>query len=93
MNNVGDITSRSQNDVSAINVELATTVPDEKVEECWNLLRRKVTDVQESLPEGVSTSIVMDDFGDVYGIVYALTFDGYTYKEAEKYADLIKKRR
>lgn len=91
MNNVGDITSRSQNDVSAINVELATTVPDEKVEECWNLLRRKVTDVQESLPEGVSTSIVMDDFGDVYGIVYALTFDGYTYKEAEKYADLIKK--
>ncbi|WP_353123133.1 efflux RND transporter permease subunit [Dysgonomonas capnocytophagoides] len=91
MNNVGDITSRSQNDVSTINVKLPSTVPDEKVEESWSLLRRKVADVQDNLPEGASASIVMDDFGDVYGIVYALTFDGYSYKEAEKYADLIKK--
>ena len=87
MNNVGDITSRSQ----TINVKLPSTVPDEKVEESWSLLRRKVADVQNNLPEGASTSIVLDDFGDVYGIVYALTFDGYSYNEAEKYADLIKK--
>lgn len=90
MNNVGDVKSRSQNDISTIYVDVATTVPNNEVEQCWDLLRRKVTDVQAELPEGASTSIVMDDFGDVFGIVYALTFDGYSYKEAGRYAELVK---
>lgn len=90
MNNVGDVTSRSQNDISIIYVNVATTVPNDEVEQCWDLLRRKVVDVQGELPKGASTSIVMDDFGDVFGIVYALTFDGYSYKEAGKYAELVK---
>lgn len=91
MKDVQDITSRSMNDMSMINVGLSTLVQNDEVEQCWDMLRRKVTDVQSSLPEGASTSIVMDDFGDVFGMVYALTFDGYTDEEVGKYADLIKK--
>jgi len=47
--------------------------------------------VQSRLPESASTSVVIDDYGDVYGMVYAMTFDeGYSDAEAGKYADLLK---
>lgn len=91
MKDVSDVFSRSMNDMSMITVELSTLVQNNEVEQCWDLLRRKVNDVQGSLPEGASASVVMDDFGDVFGIVYALTFDGYSDEEAGKYAELIKK--
>lgn len=90
MKGVDDVLSRSMNDVSIISVELSTLVQNEEVEQYWDLLRRKVIDVQQSLPEGSSASIVMDNFGDVYGMVYALTFDDYSIWEAGKFADLIK---
>ena len=92
MNSVETVGSRSMNDVSIISVELKTTVQNNEVEQCWDMLRRKVGDVQGSLPDGASTSVVMDNFGDVYGMVYALTFDGFTNREAGKYADLIRRR-
>ncbi|WP_352421685.1 efflux RND transporter permease subunit [Proteiniphilum sp.] len=91
MKGIGDVYSRSMNDVSMITVELTTLVQNNEVEQYWDLLRRKVSDVQANLPEGASPSVVMDDFGDVYGMVYALTFEGYTHEEAGKYAELIKK--
>ncbi len=91
MKGIGDVYSRSMSDMSMITVELSTLVQNDEVEQYWDLLRRKVNDVQGNLPEGASPSIVMDDFGDVYGMVYALTFDGYNNLEAGKYAELIKK--
>lgn len=92
MNSVETVGSCSMNDVSIISVELKTTVQNNEVEQCWDMLRRKVGDVQGSLPDGISPSIVMDNFGDVYGMVYALTFDGFTDREAGKYADLIRRK-
>ncbi|MDH6342707.1 multidrug efflux pump subunit AcrB [Parabacteroides sp. PFB2-12] len=91
MKDIDVVSSRSMNDMSMISVELSTLVQNEQVEQCWDQLRRKVTDVQGSLPEGATTSIVMDDFGDVFGMFYAMTFDGYSDEEAGKYAELIKK--
>jgi len=44
----------------------------------WDELRRKVNDVQSKLPPGVQPSIVYDDFGDVYGIFFAVTGEGYS---------------
>ncbi|MFT5277506.1 MAG: multidrug efflux pump subunit AcrB, partial [Granulosicoccus sp.] len=52
----------------------------------WSKLRNKVNDAQSALPPGALSSIVNDDFGDVYGVYYLLTGDGYTYKELEDYA-------
>lgn len=91
MKGIGSVSSQSMNDVSIIKVELSTLIRNNEVEQCWDQLRHKVNDVQSEMPQGASASIVMDDFGDVFGMVYALTFDGYTYPEAEKYAELIKK--
>lgn len=91
MGDVDNVTSRSMNDLSIITVQLSTLVQNEDVEQCWDMLRRKVGDVQTSLPAGCSGSVVMDDFGDVFGMVYAMTFDGYTDSEAGSYAELIKR--
>ena len=62
--------------VSLIQVELKTTVKEADVEQCWDLLRRKVANAQAELPEGAATPLVKDDFGNVYGMFYALTGDG-----------------
>jgi len=91
MMEVRNVTSRSMNDASLITVELSLLVQNDEVEQCWDMLRRKVNDVQNQLPEGASTSMVIDDYGDVYGMVYAMTFDeGYSDTEVGKYADLMK---
>jgi multidrug efflux pump subunit AcrB len=91
MKDVSYVQSRSMNDVSMITVELSTLVPNREVEQHWDMLRRKVNDVRHHLPEGAATPVVMDDFGDVYGMFYALTFDGFSDREAGNYAALVKR--
>ena len=46
-------------------------------------------DLQPELPPGVGTIQVLDDFGDVYGILMAITGDGYRYQEMQDYADYL----
>lgn len=87
MPSVGDIESRSSNDMAVITVSLKTTVPDEEFQQEWDLLRRKMNDLAPSLPPSVRL-IVMDDYGDVYGMFYAITGDGYEPRELSRYADL-----
>ncbi|MFA7583447.1 MAG: efflux RND transporter permease subunit [Proteiniphilum sp.] len=91
MKDIDFVESRSMNDVSMITVGLSTMVPNDVVDDTWTILRRKVTDVQEQLPEGASVPIVKDDFGDVMGMFYALTSDGFTDREMGDYAELIKR--
>lgn len=91
MDHVNSVESRSSGDVSVILVELSTVVPDEKVEQYWDMLRRKVNDVQSKLPEGAGASLVMDNFGDVYGMFYAMTSDGFSDRELSEYAELVKR--
>lgn len=88
---VSDVTSRSMNDMSMITVELAKTCPDDEVQQVWDNLRRKVNDLQSSLPDGARQSIVKDDFGDVFGLFYAMTSDGFDYKELSDYANYVKR--
>lgn len=91
MGNVNSIESYSFNDLSLIQVELTTTTQNEEVEQCWDKLRRRVTNATASLPSGASTPIVKDDFGDVYGLFYALTGDGFSDRELADYAELVKR--
>lgn len=91
MGNVDNVESYSYNDLSLIQVELLSTVKDENVEQCWDMLRRKVRDAGASLPNGVGTPVVKDDFGNVYGMFYALTGDGLPDRELADYAELVKR--
>ena len=90
ISNINYVESHSYNDFSIIEIELEPTVPDDEVEQYWDMLRRKVSDAHSSLPSGASAS-VEDDFGNVYGIFYALTGDGFSDRELTDYAELIKR--
>ena len=70
---------------------MLSTGKDEDVEQCWDMFRRKVGDACASLPPGASAPMVKDDFGNVYGMFYALTGDGLTDRELSDYAELIKR--
>ncbi|MFI3332701.1 MAG: efflux RND transporter permease subunit [Rikenellaceae bacterium] len=91
MNGVDKVESQSSANLSIISVHLMSTVKDSEMEQYWDILRRKVGDVQRNLPEGVSTSVVVDSYGDVFGMFYALTSDGYSNKELGEYAELVKR--
>lgn len=82
--------SWSQNDLCIIQVELKSTTPDDRLEQCWDMLRRKVADAGMSLPDGTSVT-VQDDFNLVYGMFYALTADGFDEREMADYAGLIQR--
>ncbi|HZJ79707.1 MAG TPA: efflux RND transporter permease subunit [Dysgonamonadaceae bacterium] len=89
---VDNVISRSMDDVSIIEVMLKHTVPDGEVEQTWDMLRRKINDTKSSLPPGANMPVVRDDFGDVFGMFYAITNDGYTEREMNKYIELLKRK-
>ena len=82
--------SWSQNDLCIIQVELKSTTPDDRLEQCWDMLRRKVADAGMSLPDGTSVT-VQDNFNLVYGMFYALTADGFGERELSDYASLVQR--
>ena len=91
MSFIDNVKSSSMNDVSIITVELSKLLADDQVNQYWDILRRKVNDVQGALPKGAMPSVVKDDFGDVYGMFYAITSDGIPDSELTKYVNMIKR--
>ncbi|MFR9650355.1 MAG: efflux RND transporter permease subunit, partial [Rikenellaceae bacterium] len=89
MSGIKGLDSYSSADLSIITVNLLTTTPDDEIKQCWDMLRHKVSDAQRSLPDGAS-SMVVDSYGEVYGMFFALTSDGYSYEELSDYAELVK---
>jgi multidrug efflux pump subunit AcrB len=64
----------------------------DSIPQVWDELRRKIGDVQPQLPPAVrGRSMVIDDFGDVYGIFLAITGEGYTQAELRRYADFLRR--
>ncbi|WP_371194989.1 efflux RND transporter permease subunit [Glaciecola sp. SC05] len=86
---VDEITSTSQAGYSRIEVDIKYefSKSKESLSSIWSKLRNKINDAQGQLPPGALESIVNDDFGDVYGVYYLITGDGYTQKELFDYAD------
>ena len=87
-----DINTTCMENVAVFQVEFKKEVPEAAIEQYFDLLRRKVSDVTSNLPKGTYTPIVVDDMMDVYGIMYALTGDGYSYEEMLQYAKMIQNR-
>ncbi|MDD4424999.1 MAG: efflux RND transporter permease subunit, partial [Mariniphaga sp.] len=94
LNTLGDvetIRSKSMPNLSIITVMLELTVPQKEIEQRWDFLRRRMNEVVAKLPEGTQSPVVYDDFGDVYGMFFAMTADGYSYKEMSNMARFIKR--
>jgi multidrug efflux pump subunit AcrB len=90
MGQLKEVYSTSQEGVSFVYVDIKDTFSSDELPQIWDELRRKVNDVQNQLPPGAGPSMVNDDFGDVYGVFFALTGDGYTYADLKDYADDLK---
>ncbi len=88
---VEHIRSISKAGVSIVYVDLYEKNRTAKVQQLWDILRRKIEGVQHELPAGAYPSAVYDDYGDVYGIYLALTGDGFTNAELRRYADYLQR--
>jgi len=91
MSQLKEVRSISQTGQSIIYVEIKEEFFSKDIPQIWDELRRKVGDVQAQLPPGAGPSRVNDDFGDVYGVFFAITGDGYTYEEIREHADFLKR--
>ena len=85
------VTSISSNGKSQISVEMKSTYRKEQLRQIWDEMRRKINDLSPSLPSGVYPSTILDDFADVYGVMYSVTGDGYSYDELKDYVDYLKR--
>jgi multidrug efflux pump subunit AcrB len=72
---------------STIFVYLKESTPKRDLADLWYQVRKKVSDVQATLPKGVIGPFFNDEFGDVFGIIYGITYDGFTPREARDFAE------
>ncbi len=82
------ITSQSRTGISVITPNYKESYKN--MRPIFDDLRRKVEDIEGTLPQGIDGPHVNDDFGDVYGILYGLMGEGFSYRELKDIADEIK---
>ncbi len=76
---------------AVIIVTLKDTVAAKEVRPIWLEVRNLVNDIRNTLPEGVAGISYNDRFDDVFGSIYALTGDGYSYEEVRETAEKIRR--
>lgn len=82
-----EVRSISRPGQSIIFAEIEETYDKHTLPQVWDELRRKVSQASGVLPPGCKPPYVNDDFGDVYGLLFALTGDGYSQHELKEIAD------
>jgi multidrug efflux pump subunit AcrB len=75
---------------STLMVILQDSTPPSAVPDQWYQVRKKIGDIRGTLPNGVLGPFFNDDFGDVYGVIYGLTSDGFSYRELRDKAEFIR---
>jgi multidrug efflux pump subunit AcrB len=63
-----------------------------EVANVWYTVRKKIGDMRATLPAGVQGPFFNDDFGDVYGVIYALESEGFSYAELKTLADDVRQQ-
>jgi multidrug efflux pump subunit AcrB len=91
MPQVKNVSSCSRAGLSMITIDILPKHKADELDQVWDVLRKKVRDAKPSLPDSAGEPIIADDFGDVYGFLMAITADGFTYGELERYVDHLKK--
>jgi multidrug efflux pump subunit AcrB len=75
---------------AVIYVNLLQSTPPEQIPFIWYEVRKKVHDIQTTLPQGIQGPFFNDEFGDVFGVIYGLTFDGFTLRQTRDFAEQAK---
>ncbi|GHA45643.1 efflux RND transporter permease subunit [Photobacterium aphoticum] len=86
---IDKVTSTSSAGMTQIMVSMEMIYGPDELPQIWDEMRRKVNDLKPMLPAGVNSLQIIDDFGDVYGVMYMLTGKGYSYDELKQYADYL----
>ncbi|MDO6497112.1 efflux RND transporter permease subunit [Photobacterium sanguinicancri] len=88
-----EVKSVSKQGMSEVTVEIKLEFANSQaaLQQVWDKLRRKIGDVQRQLPPGAGTSIVNDDFSDVYALFFAVTGEGFTDKQLQDYVDKLRR--
>jgi multidrug efflux pump subunit AcrB len=73
-----------------VNLKGKTTAP--QIPDIWYHVRKSIGDIRNTLPAGVVGPGFNDEFGDVFGIIYGVTADGFTHRELKDYAEDIRSR-
>jgi multidrug efflux pump subunit AcrB len=82
--------SETKPGASTIYVNVLDNTPKEAIPDIWYQVRKKVADIKPTLPQGVLGPSFNDEFGDVFGIIYAFTADGFTHRELRDYVERIR---
>jgi len=86
------IRSYSKPGESQIIFQIKDSTRPAEVANTWYAVRKKIGDMRGSLPGGVQGPFFNDDFGDVYGVIYALESDGFNYAEVKAFADSVRQQ-
>ena len=85
------IRSYSRTGESVVFVQLRDETQPSEVPDVWYQVRKKISDIRHTLPQGVLGPFFNDEFGDVFGNLYAFTADGYSYAELKDYVEAVRK--
>ena len=86
------IRSYSKPGETQIIFQVKDSSPPKEMEHIWYTVRKKVQDMRGTLPAGVVGPFFNDEFGDVYGSIYSLSSDGFSYEELKEQADRVRQR-
>jgi len=88
---IKNVRSISTPGLSQIMVEMKGTYRKQALRQIWDEVRRKINDLAGGFPSGVNAPIIKDDFGDVFGVLLALTGEGYSNEELKDFSDYLRR--
>lgn len=91
MTELKNVYSNSRPGLSIIKIDIKSNYWSERLPQVWDILRKKVADIEPTLPPGAGKPKVGDDFGYVFGFLLAVSSDGYSYAELERYVKDMRK--
>jgi multidrug efflux pump subunit AcrB len=86
-----NVYSNSRPGLSIIKVDIKSQYWADRLPQVWDVLRKKVTDIEPTLPPGAGKPAVGDDFGYVFGFLLAVSSDGFSYGELERHVKDMRK--
>ncbi len=84
------IRSYTKPGVSVTLLQVKDNAPPKEVADIWYQTRKRINDMRYTLPQGVLGPFFNDDFGDVYGSIFALSADGFTMEELRQWSERVR---
>ena len=72
--------------------QVKDSTPPKEVTGAWYQVRKRIGDMRATLPQGVIGPVFNDDFGDVFGTIYALSADGFSAEELREFAETVRQQ-